>query len=122
MPRRGRPAVTGEAEPALEAASPDQVVRRVAIDGIVVDQEGAGVAGSWVAIVRDAAMRDGVYDRLKMLELVSDPPAPVAETRADEHGRFRLDLPAGSRDAIASTAPGSSRVCRIAVFPLLSSQ
>ncbi|MHC4818198.1 MAG: sigma-70 family RNA polymerase sigma factor, partial [Planctomycetota bacterium] len=83
-----------------EPAPPGEVGRRVDIDGTVVDQGGAHVADAWVAVVR------GRSNWFEELERLRDPPAPVAETRADEHGRFRLDLPAGSRDAIVATAPG----------------
>jgi len=104
--RRSSADATEAPAPSPVPGSATQVGRRVGIDGIVVDQNGAGVAGAWVAIVREANARDAAYDQIRALEFARDPPAPVAETRADEGGRFRLAIPAGSLDAIAATAPG----------------
>jgi protocatechuate 3,4-dioxygenase beta subunit len=81
-------------------------VRRVDVDGIVVDGKGAGVAGAWVAVVRGRQGRDGYSSWAEVLESMKDPPAPHAETRADEQGRFRLNPPAGLADPIVATAPG----------------
>ncbi|MHC4491304.1 MAG: sigma-70 family RNA polymerase sigma factor, partial [Planctomycetota bacterium] len=107
---------TEAVEESLEHAPADRVVRRVDVDGTVVDQEGAGVAGAWVAIV-PGRERHGLGNWFRELEHLTDPPAPVAETRADENGRFRLDLPAGSLDVIVAIAPGYA-VARLAKLDL----